>query len=287
MTSRRPPRPPLGGPPGWPAACKLRRASSQPPPSPLGAASVPARETPGLPPEPLNIPHGGLELAGLLHCPAQTPRAGVVIAHGLYSSMRSEKLTRLAQALARAGYLALQFDASGCGESPGQVRRTTLTSRAQEFLAAARALSGLEPGIPLAYLGSSLGGTAALVAAGQVPPLCTVCWSTPVDLGALAVRLAGQAHPPELPDMPGDIPRHHLEALLARSSRVLFIHGELDEVVPVAQAHRAHELAAPPKGLLVLPGADHRLSRLEDQERALARTLAWLECLTPRGRIPA
>ncbi|MFH1033742.1 MAG: alpha/beta fold hydrolase [Pseudomonadota bacterium] len=227
-------------------------------------------------PEDFGIPHAGRELAGRLFRPEQTPLAGVVIAHGLYSSMISQKLNRLALSLAQTGHLALMFDASGCGASPGDIRRTTLTSRRDQFLAAAQALARVVPGLPLAYMGSSLGGTAALLAARQRPPLCLACWSTPVDLTALMLRLAAQPQPPDLPEMVDDIPRHDLPAALATCSRLLVVHGQEDEVVPVEQGRLAHHLAGQPKELLVLPGADHRLSGQADQEQATARTLAWL-----------
>ncbi len=191
--------------------------------------------------------------------------------------MQSVKLTRLALTLAQAGYAALQYDAAGCGDSPGLARHATLTGRVDELLDAADLLGRRFPGLPVAYMGSSLGGTAALVAADRRTPLCTICWSAPTDLDALFQRLNRKDPRPDLPDMVHDIPRHDLEAVLARTSRVLFVHGEEDEVVPVGQAHRGHELAREPKDLLVLPGADHSLSSLEDQARATAQSLAWLE----------
>lgn len=240
---------------------------------------------PGLPaPEPLAFPLGDLSLAARLHHPARPALGVAVVAHGLHSSMQSAKLTRLAQALAGRGWLALQYDARGCGGSPGDMRRTTLTSRRDELLAAAACLAKNHPGLPLAFLGSSLGGAAALLAADIAPPAALVCWSTPVDWEELLLRAAGRPDSPDLPDLARDIPRHDLDAVLARASRVLFAHGEADEVAPVEQARHGHHLASEPKELLILPGADHRLSRIEDQERAIAATLAWLgRCLGQSG----
>ncbi len=222
------------------------------------------------------IATGHLRLAARLHRPTTAPRGAAVVAHGLYSSMQSAKLTRLCQALAQAGWLALQYDAMGCGQTPGQVRLTTLTGRRDEFLAAAAWLGRLSPGLPLAYLGSSLGGTAALLAADRRPPAALICWSTPSDMQQLMRRLGSRPEPPDLPEMAGDLSRHDLEAVLARTIRVLFVHGALDEVVPVGQSRRGHVLARDPKDLLILPGADHRLTRDADQALAIARTLAWL-----------
>lgn len=236
------------------------------------------------PVQPQEIAYGDLTLAGRLYRPQDEPRGAAVIAHGLYSSMQSEKLNRLAAALAEAGYLALMFDATGCGDSPGDVRQTTLTSRHDELLAAVEHLARLAPGLPMAYLGSSLGGTAALLAADTRPPACTVVWSAPSDLQELFMRLRSRPDPPELPAMARDLGRHDLEGLLGRLSRVLWVHGEQDEVVPVSQARRGYQLLREPKGLVILPGADHRFTRPEDQKTAVEHTLAWLgRFLTPES----
>jgi fermentation-respiration switch protein FrsA (DUF1100 family) len=228
----------------------------------------------------LRLEHGGLGLAARLHQPLGPPWAAAVVAHGLFSSMQSAKLTRLAQALAGAGCVALQYDSLGCGDSPGQVRDTTLSGRAGELLAAARLLAGLHPGLPLVYIGSSLGGSAALLAARELPPACLALWSTPVDLPALMARLAARPEPPDLPLMARDMAGHDLAGAAAQARGALFVHGELDEVVPLAHAHLGHGLAGQPKSLLILPGGDHRLSRPGDQLVATAATLDWITLLT-------
>ncbi len=233
----------------------------------------------------IELPRG--RLAARLHRPGAGSRAAAVIAHGQASSMASQKLTRLARTLARAGVATLQFDHSGCGDSLGELELTTLTGRREEFLAAVDTLAGLVPGLPLVYLGSSLGGTVALLAADVRPPRCTVAWSAPLDLEELLPRLDP---PPEgFSALINDIPNHDLPAVLDRSRGVLFVHGEQDEVVPVNHARFGYARVGPPKGLLILPGADHRLSRPGDQKRAITRTLAFIQdCLQdqPQPRRP-
>lgn len=224
----------------------------------------------------LNIPLGQMELAGRLYSPGGQPCALAVISHGLLSSKDSEKLTRLCQALARAGHCALIFDHIGCGDSPGDLADTSLTSRRQEFLAAAEMIKDLEPGRPLVYLGSSFGGTVALLAAEREAPACSLHWSTPWDFAPLREAIQDPGQAPRLDALVRDLPSHDLDGLLARSSRLFFVHGDNDEVVPVEQARRAHDLARPPKSLLVLPGADHRLSDPLDQKQAVAHSLAWI-----------
>jgi alpha-beta hydrolase superfamily lysophospholipase len=227
--------------------------------------------------EACRVPHAEASLAASLHRPEKQPIAAAVIAHGLFSSMDSPKLTRLAQSLAGAGFLALQFDHSGCGQSPGDISQTSLTTRRDEFLSAAAFLAQTAPGLPLCYLGSSMGGSAAMLAADIQAPACLAVWSAPCDFEELYIRQRSQPDRPHLPALERDITRHDFTAILARTSRILFVHGEKDETVPMSQARQGHRLAREPKELLILPGADHRLSLEEDQARARERTLAWLQ----------
>ena len=225
------------------------------------------------------IDHGDIKLAGRLHRPAQPAKGGVVIAHGLFSSMQSEKLTSLAKNLAGAGFAALQYDNTGCGESPGDINQTTVTSRRDELLSAAEFLARSEPGLPLAYLGSSLGGTASYLAADLRAPACLVLWSAPTDLEELMLRMRDNPEAAGLTALARDLGRHDLDAILARTRRVLFVHGKKDQTVPVEQAIRGHRLAREPKELLLLPRADHRFSQESDRQEAAKHSLAWLKSL--------
>ena len=85
----------------------------------------------------ISIEHNSGHLAGRLYWPPK-PRAGVVIAHGLDSSMQSSKLNQLGQGLKEAGMAALLFDHTGCGDSPGSHKETTLTTRRDDFFVRSR-----------------------------------------------------------------------------------------------------------------------------------------------------
>jgi alpha-beta hydrolase superfamily lysophospholipase len=227
--------------------------------------------------EAISIPHAEISLAARLHRPLNPPIAAAVIAHGLFSSMESQKLTRLAKALAGEGFLTLQFDHTGCGQSPGDIAETSLTIRRDEYLSAAEYMKAKFPDLSLAFLGSSMGGSSAILAADIIAPACLVVWSAPCDYEELYMRLRSQPGRPQLPALERDIPRHDLISILARTSRILFVHGERDETVPVSQARDGHRLAVKPKELLILEGADHSLTKDEDQAQATAHTLAWLK----------
>ena len=224
-----------------------------------------------------NFSASDLELAGRLHRPDGQARSLAIISHGLESSMASSKLTHLAEALARAGHMTYRFDHSGCGISPGELSQTSLTVRRDEFLAAVEALRQKEPKLPLVYMGSSFGGATALLAGDIEPPACSLHWSTAWDFEPLFQTIANPPERPPFRELVRDVSRHDIQAVLARTERALVLHGELDEVVPAAQAQWAHGLLREPKELIILPGADHRISDLKDQEEAMARSLAWVD----------
>ena len=222
----------------------------------------------------LNVgPHA---LAARLHQPPARVQAAVVVAHGLFSSMASQKLTRLCQALASQGCLVLQYDSLGCGDSPGRIEETTLESRCQEVLAGAAHLARLAPSAPLVYVGSSLGGSASILAASRRAPARLALWSTPIDLARLRLRLQDNPDYAHLTALAQETRFDDLSGFLPTLTGSLWVHGQKDEVAPVEQARQGHGLAAPPKQLLLLPGADHRLSRLEDQDQATRLTLDWV-----------
>jgi alpha/beta superfamily hydrolase len=224
----------------------------------------------------VSIPGGAGRLTGRYWL-AKKEKAKAVIAHGLDSSMQSSKLTTLAHELCMSGFSAVQFDHMGCGESPGDLRQTTLSTRRDDFLTVAAWLEGQGAKAPLMYIGSSMGGVAALLAAGVKPPAALVAWVAPVDLADSWQRLLCGPYPPDMPLLEADRPGHDLDAILAGLRRVMLIYAEHDDVVPPKQnAKRAYDLLKEPKELWVVSGADHVFSRPEHRKQVIERSIAWL-----------
>jgi alpha-beta hydrolase superfamily lysophospholipase len=222
------------------------------------------------------IPGGAGHLAARLW-PASQARAGVVIAHGLDSSMQSEKLTSLAQGVCEAGMTALQFDHMGSGASPGEVRQTTLSTRRDDFLAAVNWLEQSQPGLPLMYIGSSMGGAAALLAAAVKMPAAMVVWVAPLDLDDAWQRLLKGPYPPDMPQMAPDRPKHNMPGILSRISHTLFIFAQNDDVVLAERnARLASDFALDPKQVLIVPGADHVFSGAQDRKQLISQSIDWL-----------
>lgn len=234
----------------------------------------------------------GATLAGVLHHPPDsTDRGAVILCHGMESDKNSEKLRYLGQALARQGILTLRFDFSGAGESSGSFSDITYSGQVAD-LAAAYALVQSRGPIRTAMLGSSMGGTVALLFAAQERAV------------AALVTIAAPLHPETFPRrvltvaqlqtwrrqgfvsyngrrlnlaLLEDLERLDVAAAARRvACPALILHGDADQVVPVEEAHELHDCLSSVKRVSILKGADHRLSNPQIMRRALDEARDWL-----------
>jgi pimeloyl-ACP methyl ester carboxylesterase len=234
----------------------------------------------------------GDKLSGVLHHPTSgTPRGAVILCHGMESNKNSEKIVSLGAALASRGILALRFDFSYVGESTGRFEDITYSGEVDDLRAAYALVRNRHPG-KIAILGSSMGGTVALLFAADEPAI------------AALVTVAAPVHPEEFPRRtltPKQIDEwrnrgftfYHgqrlnvsllhnlekiniLEAAVRITCPVLIVHGDADDVVPVKEAHELHGHLTNSKKLLILKGGDHRLSDPAIMQRAIAEALDWL-----------
>lgn len=245
---------------------------------------------------------GGHQLAGVLHHPSaagqpDSPAAGVLLAHCFSCSKQVLTMTRLARGLADHGYAVLRFDFTGLGESEGEFGATNLASGVGDVIAATRALSARVPG-PLALVGHSLGGAAALLAAPDLPEVGSVVTiGTPAspahlarvrpDLDALPegtrteVVIAGRSFEVERRFL-DDLEDHDQQGAVAGLGRpLLVLHAVDDEVVPVAEGERIFAAARQPKAFHPLLDTDHLLRDRASSERALQLVAGWLGATLP------
>src|SRR6185295_9234506 len=214
----------------------------------------------------------GVILSAVLHHPSQPPHGSAILCHGMESAKNSEKLIFLARALAHRGVLALRFDFRYVGESSGKFADITYSGEVEDLQAAYDFMQDRHPGKSVIF-GSSMGGTVALLFAAQEPSVAAI------------VTLAAPGRPENFPTRmltPEQLQRWReqghtiyngkrlnisllddLERLnvpeAARRIRcpVLILHGETDEVVPVAEACELHEILASPKRLSIFKETDH------------------------------
>jgi uncharacterized protein len=235
----------------------------------------------------------GQTLSGVLHHPeAGSSRAAVILCHGMESNKESDKLILLGQKLARRDLLALRFDFACAGQN-GKFEEITYSGEVEDLQAAFAFIRDRHAKI--AILGSSMGGTVALLFAAQEPGVATVVTiAAPGHPERFTSRLLT---PPQVQQwretghtfyhgrrinvsLLQDLEKLNVPAAARKISCPVFIlHGERDEVVPVAEAHELYESLCCPKKLSIIQGADHRLSDPALLDRALREAIGWLcEC---------
>jgi putative redox protein len=154
---------------------------------------------------------------------------------------------------------------------------------------------------PRILIGHSLGGTAVLVAARQIPETVAVATiAAPAGLGHMQEFLTRQApglgHEEvaevEVAGRPirikgqllDDLRKHDVLAEVAQLALPLLVfHSPTDEVVGIDHARRIFEAARHPKSFIALDGADHLLIAREQDARYVADLLAaWARRYLPR-----
>lgn len=232
-----------------------------------------------MPQERVTIPVRGARLAAVLHLPEAGRRFScVVAAHGLLSSKDSDKYVRIGETFSRAGLAVCRFDFRGCGESQGSLAETTVGERIADLGSVVEAMR-IHPALDgrVALVGSSLGAYVSLFVASQDFKVKAVAaWATPANLDDLAER-------PELVRGQGLGDAFIAELKAGRNLRApvgtrycLFVHGDQDELVPVAHARRLYEASLSPRQLEIIPGGNHRLADPAHRDRAIRASLDWI-----------
>jgi uncharacterized protein len=224
-------------------------------------------------------------LSAALTLPDGEPWGLAVVSHGFEGWKDSLKWQFTASEFADAGLACLRFDHLGCGESPGLFADTTLSGRVEELVAAVEWGRQRLPGLPTFLVGSSFGSATVLFAAARSFAVAVALLAAPADFEFLyEPRNKTKPGPDGLlrmgdisvrPSFFDDLKQFDPVAQAKRTSRVLLFHGADDELVPVEHAKRLHAAAKEPKSLIIAPGADHRLSGVDDQMQFIKSSIDW------------
>jgi putative redox protein len=238
--------------------------------------------------------HLGEQLAGTLHRPeAGGSLPGVVLGHCFTCSRHTGILRDMSEELTQAGFIALRFDFSGNGQSQGAFSESTYSKQISEMQAAMDRL-GQEGATWFGLAGHSLGAAVALLTAARDERVGAVC--------ALAGRISGLGHRQFLSaaqidelDRTGTVRFNSrgralklTEAFFADASQyklsqvladlqvpMLVVHGDADEIIPVAEAHKARDANPDAVQLEILPGADHMFSDRRQRREFARKAAAW------------
>jgi uncharacterized OsmC-like protein/alpha/beta superfamily hydrolase len=234
----------------------------------------------------------GAPLAARLDYPEGKTRAFALCAHCFTCSKDLFAAARIASELTERGFAVFRFDFTGLGMSEGEFANTNFSSNVQDLLAAAQYLR--ETLMPVDILiGHSLGGTAVLAAAGDIPEAKAVATiGAPADAAHVTRNFA--AHLDEIRDkgeaevtLAGrtftikrqfldDVETTRLHDRIAAMKKALLIfHAPTDEVVGLDNASAIFTAARHPKSFLALQGADHLLARREDATYVAEVLSAW------------
>ncbi|MEJ2238827.1 MAG: bifunctional alpha/beta hydrolase/OsmC family protein [Gemmatimonadales bacterium] len=237
-------------------------------------------------------------MAASLELPDRPPTAFALFAHCFTCGKDIAAAARIARGLTARGIGVLRFDFTGLGGSEGDFANTNFSSNVDDLVAAADYLRERQSA-PALLIGHSLGGTAALFAAGRIPEVTAV-----VTIGAPAspehvvrqfgVSLAKIEREGEAEVTLGgrsfrirkafldDLEQHELGDLIGRWKRALLVmHAPFDEVVSIDEASRIFGAARHPKSFISLDKADHLLSDIERAQYVATTIAAWASSYLP------
>lgn len=233
----------------------------------------------------------GFELSGALHVPENKAiQAYTLFAHCFTCTKNINSAVNIANALAEEGMATLRFDFTGLGASKGDFADTSFTTNVNDLIDAAEFLKN-DYQAPQIIVGHSLGGTAVLAAAKDIPSAKAVVSigspSSPEHIlhqlesqldelkcdGEATVCLAGRdfVFRQEFVD---DVHNHSIDYRRLRKA-LMVMHSPVDDTVPISEAETIYEAALHPKSFISLDNADHLLSKSKDSRYAGRVLAAW------------
>ena len=241
----------------------------------------------------------GATLAARLDMPGGRPRAFALFAHCFTCSKDIFAASRIAGRLSELGIATLRFDFTGLGSSEGEFANTDFSSNIEDLVKAADWLREAHQA-PAILIGHSLGGTAVLAAAGEIPEAIAVATiGAPSDAahvvknfaadldeiertGEATVELAGRQFKIRR-EFIDDVRTQDMQERIAGLKRALIVfHSPLDERVGINNAGAIFTAARHPKSFISLDDADHLLTRRTDAIFVADVLASWVgRYLTP------
>jgi fermentation-respiration switch protein FrsA (DUF1100 family) len=202
----------------------------------------------------------GKMLTALYFKTSQPPKGTIVHFHGNFGNVSNH--FPLSLFLLKYGFDVLAFDYEGYGASEGKPSPKNIVN---DGIASVRYAYDhrRDPATGVAVFGQSLGGATAIVVTAKEPLVKGAVIEAAFTGHAAMVRAALGRHIitwPLYPFAPFFV-NHSLDPIkfVAQISPrpVFFIHGDADEIVPVAMSKELYEKAKEPKKLWIVPGAGH------------------------------
>jgi putative redox protein len=234
----------------------------------------------------------GIKLAAALELPDRPTNTFALFAHCFTCGKNIAAASRIAHTLATNNIGVLRFDFTGLGSSDGDFANTNFSSNIEDLLSAAQYLRD-NYNAPQLLVGHSLGGTAVLITAGDIPECkAVVSIGSPATAdhiiklfvqdvekieaeGGAEVDLAGRKFYIKR-QFVADLKAKSVENRLSKLRKALLIfHSPHDNTVSIKQAELIFTAAKHPKSFITLDGADHLLSKIEDAQYVANTISAW------------
>ncbi len=239
------------------------------------------------------INRNGLKISASLHI-SSNPQSKVfaIFAHCFTCGKNSHAARNIAIQLAASGINILRFDFTGIGKSEGEVNDAYFTSNIYDIIDAAEFLKQ-NYHTPSLLIGHSLGGTATIAAAMQLPDIKAVATiGAPANSGHVLKTMGANRdiidqHGQHVLDFYGniltinqqfvdDVCEKHLKDHLSASNKALLImHSPIDQIVSIDNAGKLFQMAQHPKSFISLDKADHLLSNPKDAHYAADIIVKW------------
>lgn len=219
----------------------------------------------------------GYRLEGHLHLPSGINPPVIIGSHGLFATQESPKQLALAHACNLSGMAFFRFDHRGCGRSEGGERELiSFEGRCRDLVMACETLrKRSDTGNSIAFFGSSLGGAVACRVSAIIRPAALVTFAAPVNSNCLLDSMQRHETPViQLTELINNL-SFDIEKHLSYIKDILVIHGNNDEVVPVSEAFKIHQLVGKPKKLVIQKNGDHRMTHMAHQEEFLRMAADW------------
>lgn len=233
----------------------------------------------------------GDQLAGLLEQPDSGSNGLVLLAHCFTCGKDIAAASRISRALVSQGFSVFRFDFTGLGNSDGDFANTNFSSNVGDLVAAADFLRQ-QFQAPSLLIGHSLGGTAVLSAAAQIPEVKGVATiGAPAEAEHVIHQFACDLESIErdgearvtLANRQFTIKKQFIEDLrdttpemISRiDAALLVMHSPVDSIVSVTNAEKIYKAARHPKSFISLDDADHLLSKADDARYVADTISAW------------
>jgi uncharacterized OsmC-like protein/alpha-beta hydrolase superfamily lysophospholipase len=236
----------------------------------------------------------GIHLAAVLELPDAKISYYALFAHCFTCGKDILAATRIANTLALNGVAVLRFDFTGLGDSEGDFSDTNFTSNVTDLVSAADFLR-LNYQAPQLLIGHSLGGTAALHAAGDISECkAVVTIGSPANAdhllhlfkqdvekiqqnGVAIVDIAGRNFNIQKQFIE-NLKSHSIEDKISKLRKALLVfHSPIDEIVSIEQAGIIFTKAKHPKSFITLDNANHLLTSNSDASYVADTIVAWAQ----------